>query len=181
MYINWKTDAVHLFRVFVFRKSITVTSNEERMNNMSNTLLDKAVELINKCTAHTCESGLTFDWVMALIDEFGYPSASMISASRADGINWIAFCTGVNANKPNRIRKDPRACVYLFEKESFSGISLTGRVEIITDLDVKRRMWYSGLENHFAGPEDEGLCVLMFKPERYNIFIDYQNIQGVFE
>ena len=147
---------------------------------MSEILLDKAKELINKCTAHTRESGLTFDWVMALTDELGYPSASMISASRADGMNWISFCTGISANKPNRIRKDPRACIYLFENKSYSGISLTGKIEIITDLEIKRQMWYDELADHFKGAEDDGLCVLMFRPERYNIFIDYQNICGEF-
>jgi len=147
---------------------------------MSIILLKKAEDLINKCTAHTRESGLSFDWVMTLTDELGYPSASMITASRADGTNWIAFCTGIGANKPNRIRKDPRACIYLFENKSFSGISLIGKIEIITDLEVKRQMWYDELAEHFNGSEDDGLCVLMFKPERYNIFIDYQTIQGEF-
>jgi general stress protein 26 len=147
---------------------------------MSKALLEKAEDLINKSTEHTRESGLTFDWVMALTDEFGYPSASMITASRADGLKWIAFCTGINANKPNRIRKDPRACVYLFENKSFSGISLMGKIEILTDLETKRKMWYDELPDHFNSPEDEGLCVLMFKPERYNIFIDYRTIQGEF-
>jgi general stress protein 26 len=147
---------------------------------MSDMLLEKANGLINKCTAHTRESGLTFDWVMALTDDLGYPSVSMISASRADGMNWIAFCTGIDANKPKRIRKDPRACVYLFENKSFSGISLVGRIEILTDLKTKRQMWYEELADHFKGAEDANFCVLMFKPERYNIFIDYQNISGEF-
>ena len=147
---------------------------------MNEALLRKAEDLINKCTAHTRESELTFDWVMALTDELGYPSASMISASRADGFNWIAFCTGTGANKPNRIRKAPRACVYLFENKSYSGISLTGKITIHTDLETKQKMWYEELGDHFKSPEDESYCVLMFKPERYNIFIDFQNIYGEF-
>ncbi|MDD4773346.1 MAG: pyridoxamine 5'-phosphate oxidase family protein [Eubacteriales bacterium] len=145
---------------------------------MNKNLVEKAEYLINKCTAHTRESGLTFDWVMALTDESGYPSASMITASRADGVKWITFCTGINANKPNRIRKDPRACIYLFENKSFSGISLTGKIEIITDTSTKRQMWYDELANHFNGPEDDNLCVLMFRTERYNLFIDCQTIYG---
>ena len=147
---------------------------------MSEILLDKAKELINKCTAHTRESGLTFDWVMALTDELGYPSASMISASRAEGTDWIAFCVFSNSNKANRVKKDPRACVYLFESQSYSGISLMGKVEIITDLKIKKRMWYDELAEHFTEPENDCWCVLMFKPERYNIFIDYQTIYGEF-
>ena len=147
---------------------------------MSELLLTKAEELINKCTAYTRESGLTFDWVMAQTDELGYPSASMISASRANGTDWIAFCVFNNSNKSKRVRKDPRACVYLFENKSFSGISLTGKIEIITDLEVKRQMWYDELAEHFKEPENDCWCVLMFKPERYNIFIDYQTIYGKF-
>ena len=143
-------------------------------------LLKKAEEIINSSTMHTIgDSGHTADWVMALTDEEGYPAASMITAARADGFKWIAFCTGLGWNKPNRAGKDPRACVYLFDKESFSGISLTGRVEVITDFETKKRMWYDALGGFFKGPEDEKLCVLMFKPERYNIWIDDRTIRGV--
>ena len=33
-------------------------------------------------------------------------------------------------------------------------------------------MWYDALADSFQNPDDESRCVLMFKPERYNIFID---------
>ena len=142
-------------------------------------LLKKAEEIINGSTIHTIDkSGLGADWVMALIDEEGYPTASMITASRADGFKWIAFCTGLGWNKPNRAEKDQRSCVYLFEKESFSGISLTGKIEVITDFEIKKQMWYSALGDFFNGSDDKNLCVLMLKPERYNIFIDNRTIYG---
>ena len=142
-------------------------------------LLKKAEELVNGSTMHTAgESGRGADWVMALTDEQGYPAASMITASRADGFNWIAFCTGLDYNKANRAKKDPRTCVYLFDKESFSGISLTGKLEVTTDLDTKKRMWYDALGDVFKSPDDESLCVLILKPERYNIFIEGRTIRG---
>ena len=144
-------------------------------------LLRKAEEIVNKSTIHTVEeSGYSADWVMSLIEEEGYPTASMITAARADGFRWIAFCTVLGWNKSNRAKKDPRTCVYLFDKESFSGISLTGKIEIITDFETKKRMWYDALGDVFKGPDDENLCVLMLKPERYNIFIDNRTIHGVF-
>jgi general stress protein 26 len=145
-------------------------------------LLKKAKEIVNGSTIHTLgESTRTADWVMALTDEEGYPAASMITAARAVGFKWIAFCTGVGSNKYNRAEKDPRTCVYLFDPESFSGISLTGKVEIITELKTKKQMWYDTLANSFEGPADDRWCVLMFKPERYNIFIDNQTISGTFD
>ena len=70
--------------------------------------------------------------------------------------------------------------MYLFDKDSFSGISLTGIVEVITDNEIRKRMWYDALGDHFKDSEDEKWCVLMFKPERYNIFIDGRTIRGEF-
>lgn len=62
----------------------------------------------------------------------------MITAAKADGFKWIAFCTGLGWNKPNRAKKNSRASVYLFDKESFSGISLVGKMEVITDYDLNK-------------------------------------------
>ena len=143
-------------------------------------LLKKAEEIVNKSTMHTVGESGTADWVMALTDEEGYPAASMITASRADGFKWIAFCTLLGLNKPNRAQKDPRTCVYLFDKESFAGISLTGKIEVITDFETKKQMWYDALSDYSKNPDDKNWCVLMFKPERYNIFIDGCTICGKF-
>ena len=144
-------------------------------------LLKKAEGIVNKSTIHSGgEIGRNVDWVMALTDENGYPNASMITASKADGFNWIAFCTGLGWNKPNRAAKDPRSCIYLFDKESFTGISLIGKTEVVTDLEIKKQMWWGDLSGHFKSPENESWCVLMFKPEQYNIFIDDHTIRGVF-
>ena len=149
-------------------------------------LLIKAERIVNSSTMHAIrnvlpeKTGWEADWVMALTDEEGYPSASMISASKADGFNWIAFCTGVNSNKAKRVKKDPRTCIYLFDNKSFTGISLTGKAEVIVDLNIKKQMWYDTLGDHFSGPDDDEYCVIMFKPAKYNIFIDFQTLYGVF-
>ena len=90
----------------------------------------------------------------------------------------MAFCTGLNNNKVKRIKNDPRACIYLFDIKSFTGISLVGSIEICVDLDVKRQMWYDTLGDHYSGPDDDQYCVLMFNPKKYNIFMDYQTLQG---
>lgn len=146
-------------------------------------LLRKAEELVNASTMQArvaSGTGYGTDWVMSLIDEEGYPAASMITAASANGFKWIAFCTGLGWNKPNRAQKDPRSCIYLFDEKSFTGISLVGKTEVLTDLEVKKQMWYDDLGSFFTGPEDERLCVLLFRPERYNIYIENQTIRGTF-
>ena len=143
--------------------------------------IKRAEKIVNKSTMQTAvEAECGVDWVMSLLDEDGYPTASMITAAKADGFNWIAFCTGLGWNKPNRVQKDPRASIYLFDKESFSGISLVGKIEVITDINIKKQMWYDALGDFFQDPADERMCILMFKPEKYNIFMDGSTIYGTF-
>ncbi|HWT73863.1 MAG TPA: pyridoxamine 5'-phosphate oxidase family protein [Mobilitalea sp.] len=115
--------------------------------------------------------------VLALIDLEGYPTASTITASKADGINCITFCTGLGGARTDRISKCNRASV-CFNSDDFN-ITLVGTIGIITDPEVKKEMWYGGLANHFSGPEDPNYCVLKFKTQRYNLLVDWKEAQGV--
>lgn len=144
-------------------------------------LLHKAESLVTHSTMqYADDSRYGSDWVMSLMDEDGYPNASMITAAKADGFQWIAFCTSINANKALRAKRDSRTCVYLFDKESFTGISLVGQVEVSTDPTLKKQVWYDDLGDYFNVYADENLCVLLFRPEKYNIFIENTTIRGVF-
>lgn len=137
---------------------------------MNQDIITKAGEIIERNTgeANYC--------VLALIDLDGYPTASTITPSKADGINWITFCTGLESTKSRRLSKRNRASVCF--NASDHNITLVGTIEVLTDLDVKKEMWYAGLVNHFSGPEDPNYCVLRFKTERYNLLIDWKEVSG---
>ena len=114
--------------------------------------------------------------VLALIDKEGFPTTSAISVSKAEGINWMTFCTGLDSNKAKRIKQCNRASVCFASIDH--NITLVGTIEIITDLKTKEEMWYGGLENHFSGPDDPNYCVLRFKTNRYNLFLDWKVVKG---
>ncbi len=137
---------------------------------MNSEVIKRAGEIIAK---NSREKGFC---VLALLDVEGYPTASTISVSKNDGISSMTFCTGLNSNKTPRIEKCNRASVCSCSMEH--NITLVGTIEIITDPDVKKEMWYSGLEGHFSGPEDPNYCVLMFKTERYNLMVDWKEAVG---
>ncbi len=137
---------------------------------MEKEILKKAGEIVEKNT------GAESYCVLALIDTDGYPAASTISASKADGINWITFCTGYGSPKTNRIDNCKQASV-CFNSPEYN-ISLIGDIEVVTDPEVKKEMWYSGLANHFNGPEDPNYCVLRFTTKRYNLLVDWQELRG---
>lgn len=137
---------------------------------MNQEIIVRAGEIVEKCTEdRDC-------CVMALIDLDGYPTASTITASKSDGINWITFCTGLGGPKADRINKCNWASV-CYNNGDYN-ISLVGTIEILTDPDVKKEMWYGGLTNHFSGPEDPNYCVLHFKTKRYNLLVDWKEARG---
>jgi len=137
---------------------------------MNQEIISKAGEIVAK---NTGEAGYC---ALALIDLDGYPTASTISAAKADGIKWLTFCTGLGSPKVDRIKKCNRASV-CFNSAGYN-ITLVGTIEILTAADVKEEMWYGGLTQHFSGPEDPNYCVLKFKTERYNLLVDWQEARG---
>jgi len=138
---------------------------------MSKEIIERAGEVIRQNI-----SGMGH-CTLALIDADGYPTASTITASKADGINWLTFCTGLESNKAKRIEKCNRAGV-CFNMGGDHNITLVGTIEIITDLAVREEMWYEGMGQHFSGPDDPGFCVLRFKTERYSLVVDWKEAEG---
>lgn len=137
---------------------------------MNEKIISRAGEIVEKNTKEGtyCE--------LALIDLEGYPTVSTITASKADGINWLTFCTGIGSDKAIRVNKCNRASV-CFNSDEYN-ITLVGTIDIITDPDVKKEMWYGGLTNHFSGSQDSNYCVLRFKTERYNLLVDWEEAKG---
>ncbi len=144
---------------------------------MNQEIIKKAVELIRQNTAHYAPEGREPYCVLSLIDVDGYPTASTITASKSDGIQWITFCTGLGSTRTQRISKCNRASV-CFNTDGEFNITLVGTIEVLTDAATKQEMWYDGLKNHFSGPEDPGYCVLRFQTQRYKLFVDWNEVTG---
>ena len=140
-------------------------------------MIQKAGEVIQKQTARGAAEGAEPYCVLALMDGDGYPTASTITAAAADGIREIAFCTGLSGHKPERIGANNRASV-CFNSMGYN-ITLVGTIAIVTDPAVKTEMWYEGLRHHFTGPDDPNYCVLRFTTRRYNVFVDWQEAEGL--
>ena len=145
---------------------------------MSKGIIAKAEEIIRQNTAHNSLEGSEPYCVLALIDKDGYPTASTITASKAHGINWITFCTGLKGNKAKRIANCNRASV-CFNRDGAYNITLVGTIEVVTDLAIKEEMWYPGMGQHFNGPDNPDYCVLRFKTNRYNLLVDWQEAEGI--
>ncbi len=131
---------------------------------MHENTLDRAEKIV----ARSC--GNAGYCTLALIDTDGYPTAATISLSKAEGLRWLTFCTGLGSNWVRRIGQCDRASV-CFNAPQYN-ITLVGTVEVLTDLPTKQEMWYEGMGYYFKGPEDPGFCVLRFRTQRYSLMVD---------
>ena len=85
--------------------------------------------------------------------------------------------SGIESNWAKRAGRDNRAAV-CFASNEYS-ITLRGKLEILTDAASKRENWYSGLESHFSGADDPNYCVLQFTMEKYKLFVDWEETEGM--
>ena len=48
-------------------------------------------------------------------------------------------------------------------------------IEIVTDPEIKKEMWYEGLAEYCSGPDDPTFCVLRFATKRYNLWVGMED------
>ncbi len=90
-----------------------------------------------------------------------YPGASEFCRSRG---GTVYFSTSGASSKVREIRANPQAAVYYCDPSSTHGISLSGRMEILCDPELKRALWSDAWRIYWQGPEDPDYVVLRMKP-----------------
>jgi len=114
---------------------------------------------------------------LVLLDHEGYPTASVLTAAKSDGIKHIWFCTGTGSNKYMRAKSSSKASVHFGTGEH--SITLVGDIEILTDDATKSKLWYDGLIEHFPqGITDPNYIVLKFTAKRYMLFVGWEEVAG---
>ena len=143
--------------------------------NMGQEITSKAAKIVEKNSV----GGGEFQGqicTLALIDEEGFPTTSVLTPSKSDGINWLTLCTMLDGNNVKRIANCNRASVCFSTTEYC--INLVGEIEVVTSAEVKREMWYDALSYHCTGPDDPNYCVLRFTTKRYKLFINGEDVAG---
>jgi general stress protein 26 len=134
---------------------------------MNQGIIARAAEVIQAKSGYI-GGGMEGYCVLALIDEDGCPSASTLSISKADGIKWLTFLSGLKSNKAKRISKCNRGSVCI--NSPLYNITLVGTLEVLTEPSIKNEMWQEPLGHMYSGPGDPEYCVIRFITERYSLF-----------
>lgn len=126
----------------------------------------KAISLLAECDILT----------LASVSEKGYPRPVPVGKIKAEGISSIWFSTGTFSDKTSQFQADPKAGV-CFMKGGDS-VVLTGKVEIVEDMETKKALWSDWMISHFpGGVTDPGYCVLKFSSEEATYWIDHEFVK----
>ena len=85
-------------------------------------------------------------------------------AMKFDGENLtLYFTTNTSSRKIQQIRKNNKVCLYFCLPKKFKGVSATGFIEEVTDLNIKKDFWQKGWEIYYPkGWQDDDYTLLKF-------------------
>lgn len=105
----------------------------------------------------------------------GFPDVRALALGAADGTDTIWFSTSMVSKKVRQLAANPRASIYGVDFEGYSEIRLFGTVEILTDMESKKKVWKDGYTEYWPdGIESPDMGVLKFTTLRG----EYSSVSG---
>lgn len=128
---------------------------------MKNLLIEEAEKLLKECKI--CS--------VASVSEKGYPRICCLMPLKTEGIKEFWFSTATSSNKVRHFRQNNRAGVTFYAGRD--SVTLTGKMEIVSEKMVKDSLWVESLSRHFpnGGKEDPEYCVIHFVAEEATVYI----------
>ena len=128
---------------------------------------EKAISILTECDTA----------MLASVTEDGYPRPVPMGKIKADGISQIWFSTGTFSDKTIQFQLNPKAGVCFME--GGDSIVLTGKVEIVSDMEIKKALWSDWMFAHFPGGViDPSYCILKFTSEEATYWIDNEFVKA---
>jgi len=115
--------------------------------------------------------------IISSVDDTGFPnSKAMLPPRKREGIKYIYFTTNTSSMRVGQYRKNPKACVYFFDKRFFKGVMLRGTMEVLQDSASKEMIWRSGDEMYYhKGVTDPDYCVLKFTAQNGRYYSNFKS------
>ncbi len=117
----------------------------------------------------------THEIILTSTSREGYPRPCVVTKCKSEGIRRFWVATGSNSVKVRHFMENPKAgaCFY----QNGHSVTLTGKVKLQKNPDIKAQMWVDWFINHFpGGVEDPNYCLLEFTTEEAILWIDSEFI-----
>ena len=101
---------------------------------------------------------------LSSIDENGFPKTRAMLAPRVrKGIHTFYFTTNTSSIKVKEFTNNPKACIYFSDNRFYRGVTLTGTIKVLSDLESKKMIWQpSDVMYYKEGVDDPDYSVLEF-------------------
>jgi general stress protein 26 len=84
------------------------------------------------------KQGVSF---ISSIDENGYPNTkAMLPPCKREGIKVFYWHTNSPSMRIKHYKNNSKACIYFYDKRFFRGVMLKGKMEVLDDKKIKKRI-----------------------------------------
>ncbi|MCL2460569.1 MAG: pyridoxamine 5'-phosphate oxidase family protein [Euryarchaeota archaeon] len=121
--------------------------------------------------------------LISSVDNDGFPNTkAMLPPRKRSGIKTFYFTTNTSSMRVTQYRKNPKACIYFFDKRFFRGVMLKGTMEVLEDAASKEMIWKEGDTMYYPlGVTDPDYCVLKFSAETGRYYSNFSSEDFVIE
>jgi len=90
----------------------------------------------------------------------------------------IYISTNTSSSKFDHITENPKIAVYYCEPDDFKGVMFGGNVEIIDDINIKKKIWLDWWTKYYLkGLNDPDYTLLRLKPKIAEFYSNLQKTQ----
>lgn len=90
----------------------------------------------------------------------------------------ILISTNTSSSKVDHIRKNPKISVYFCDPDEFKGVMFGGEVEIINDLEIKRKIWLDWWTKYYSkGVNDPDYTLFRLNPKNARFYYKLNQVQ----
>ena len=108
-------------------------------------------------------------------EDQGRPSIKAMLVSRREGNSIFYFDSNNSSQSAARWRENPNACIYFYSGFIYRGVMLSGTMEIINDMELKKRRWKKSMKSIYkGGVTDPDYCILKFTAKTGRSYFMYQ-------
>jgi general stress protein 26 len=90
----------------------------------------------------------------------------------------IYISTNTSSSKTEHIKNNPKISVYYCDPDEFKGIMFGGEAEIISDINIKKKVWLDWWTKYYPeGLKDPDYTLLRLKPKMAQFYFRLQKVQ----
>jgi len=107
----------------------------------------------------------------------GYPNIKAMLKMENEDLKTIWFSTNTSSRRVAQLNRDSKACVYFVDFDQRKGLMLVGNIEVLQDIESKKRLWSEGAERYYPlGVTDPDYSVLRFTAQWGNYYHALSNV-----